>query len=207
MIEQHFHALSRRSGDLFQAVICDDSIVVFERHNVRDRGDCDNVKILASLFSAAESFHEFERNACAAQVVKAFSCHFWIDHDAIGDSLLRLVVVGDYGVYAAAFEIFYLVNGSYARVHRDDKRGRVFGQYLFKRVYADSVAVFVAVGDEIEHVELVLQIQHERGYCANAVAVVVAVDEHFFLALYGKAYSLRRFFHSVVHKGGRHFFK
>ena len=65
------------------------------------------------------------------------------------------MVVGDYGVYAAAFEIFYLVYGSYARVHRDDKRGRAFGQNLFECFYAYSVSVFVAVGYEIENVEFV----------------------------------------------------
>ena len=162
MIEKHFHALARRFGDLFQAVIRNDSVVVFEGNDVRNRCDSHYVEILFRFLSAAQSLYEFERNPRAAKVEKAFSCDFWVNHDTIGDSLLRLVVVGDDGIYSFRLQKLHFFNRSYARIYGDDEFGRVISEYSFERIDAYSVAVLVAVGNEIKHVEFVAKIQHKR---------------------------------------------
>ena len=90
------------------------------------------------------------------------------------------MVVGDDGVNASRFEILHFLDCRYARINGDNELRRMIRKDFFQCVDAYSVAVFVAVGNEVKHVEFVAQIQHKRGYRANAVAVVVAVNKHFF---------------------------
>ena len=178
--KQEFDALSWRGCHLFQSVICDDTIVVFQWHYVCNGGYGGDVKILLYLFSACHGFNQFQCNSCTAEIVKAISFHLGVDDYAVGQNILRLVVVGDDDVNAFPFQIFHFLTGGDATVNGDDKVGTTAGNQALQGVHVHTIAVCDTVGDEIFDVKFVTEIQHQNGYCAYAVTVVVAKDEHLF---------------------------
>ena len=185
---------------MFKPEVGNYSIVSHERNDVRNGGNGHDIEVLARLLSIAQRFDKLECNSRTAQIVKSFACNLWVNHYTIGYFLLRFVVVCDNGVNADRFKIFHLFNRRNAGIYGDNEAWRVVGKDSLQRVHAYAVAVFVAVGDKIKHVEFVAQVQHKSRYCANAVAVVVTVNKHFFLICDCLLYAFDGFLHTVYFK-------
>ena len=191
-----------------QAVMNYNSVVGNERNDVGDGGGGGNAYVAHGFGDSCSGFDDFEHDASAAIVPENSLLRFRIHDYRVRDFVLRFVVVGDDDVDTLRFDVFDFFNRRYSAIDAYDEIGRETFYLRFKRRNRYSVTLLVAVRD-IKADEIVGCGKKLQKHCnrANAVAIVVAVNENTIVVFSCPIYSFHGFADAVDFKRRLHVVK
>ena len=124
--------------------------------------------------------NDFKHKPGSAIVVKTLFLDFRVNYYTVGYFLLRFVVIRNYDVYSSAFKVFCFADGRNAAIHGNHQRWLVLFQKCVNSRQRDAIAVVDAVRNKVSDFVCRTQKPAKHGGSAEAVAIVIAVDNNTF---------------------------